>query len=173
MAPSLTLTVPDSNRAPGSYRAYRGSLLFATCRIAHATSICVVQHAMMVEAVQIKASHLAGEDIHGPRNEYIFDIADTSFDVVGVKGLLNDKRDVPAVNCLLNICCTTLPAAVLLHALHLDSHAVGLLYMVLNYAVFLQRFLLTLHITEHRKLFRPGELYRWLVPRGLESTLGI
>lgn len=111
----------------------------------------------MAETVQTKATRLASKDLHGPRKEYLFAVVDTSLDV-GIRGLLNDKRDVPAVDLLINICCTTLPAAVLLHILSVNSHMIGLTYFISNYVVFLQRFLLTLHFTEHRKLFKPGEL---------------
>uniref|UniRef100_A0A383V8J9 Fatty acid desaturase domain-containing protein n=2 Tax=Tetradesmus obliquus TaxID=3088 RepID=A0A383V8J9_TETOB len=37
-----------------------------------------------------------------------------------------------------------------------QSHLLGLAYFLVNYVLFLQRFLLTLHYTEHRKLFKPS-----------------
>jgi hypothetical protein len=35
---------------------------------------------------------------------------------------------------------------------------VGFVYFLINYALFLQRFMLTLHVTEHRRLFKRGKL---------------
>lgn len=48
-----------------------------------------------------------------------------------------------------------LPSAVLLF-LSAPSHWVGAAYFVATYALFLQRFMLTLHFTEHRRLFKKG-----------------
>lgn len=70
--------------------------------------------------------------------------------------LLLDERDEPALHLLCNVLFTTVPAAVLLHAFRVQSHWIGLAYFVVNYVLFLQRFLLTLHYTEHRKLFKPN-----------------
>lgn len=111
----------------------------------------------MVATAEDLARDLAGKDIHGPRKEYLFSVVDTLFDVASIKGLLNDKRDVPAVNLLINICCTALPAAILLNYRKVNSHVIGLAYFVINYILYLQRFLLTLHFTEHRRLFKQGE----------------
>lgn len=104
-----------------------------------------------------EASRLAAVDIHSNRNEYVFALPGTLSHAAVL--LLNDKRDEPALHLLCNIVCTTVPAAVLLHSAGIQSHLLGLAYFVINYVLYLQRFLLTLHYTEHRKLFKPGVKY--------------
>ena len=93
--------------------------------------------------------------------------------------MLNDARDEPCLLLLLNVAspqppraslasaplggaatpplqvCLVVPAAAALFAAP-PSHALGFLYLAATYALFLQRFMLTLHFTEHRRLFRPG-----------------
>jgi hypothetical protein len=103
------------------------------------------------------ACRLAAVDLSSQRNEYIFKVP-YGLRRIGL-GLLLDERDEPALHLLCNVLCTTVPAAVLLHAFSVQSHLLGLAYFVVNYVLFLQRFLLTLHYTEHRKLFKPCECW--------------
>lgn len=58
--------------------------------------------------------------------------------------LLQDPRDLPLAYLLLNICCTTLPAAALLFTARPASNLPGLAYLVANYVLYLQRFMLML-----------------------------
>jgi hypothetical protein len=63
-------------------------------------------------------------------------------------------RDEPALVLVINILLTTLPAAVLQLRYNNSSHVLGAAYVITNYVLYLQRFMLTLHVTEHRRLFR-------------------
>ena len=61
--------------------------------------------------------------------------------------------------CILNICCSSVPCrsrAILLRRAVTGSWARG--YLAITFGLYLQRFLLALHVTQHRPLFhRPGE----------------
>jgi len=74
--------------------------------------------------------------------------------------LLRDPRDAPLLWLFLDVACTSLPAAVVLLALPASqaSHAAGAAYFVATYIAYLQRFMLTLHFSEHRPLFKSGAL---------------
>ncbi|KXZ50920.1 hypothetical protein GPECTOR_14g167 [Gonium pectorale] len=72
-----------------------------------------------------------------------------------LSSLLHDPRDEPVLHLLFNQLLLVVPAALLLF-LYCRSHWVGATYMLLNYVLFLQRFMLTLHYTEHRVLFKKG-----------------
>lgn len=107
-----------------------------------------------------RARELAQQDEAARRREFLFalPLALTR----NLRRALNDPRDEPCLLLLLNICATVVPAATLLHALRLQSHLLGAAYLVANYVLFLQRFLLALHFTEHRPLFqRAGERRLW------------
>lgn len=77
--------------------------------------------------------------------------------------LLADARDAPILHLLLNILLITLPSAAVLFALRPASNLPGALYLAANYALFLQRFMLTLHFSQHRRLFRKGALVRGML----------
>ncbi len=104
------------------------------------------------ESERIKAA--AAADIAAPRGEFLF--KPPSALVAALCGLLQDKRDAPILYLLFNICCTTIPAAAWLFWLRPTSNLPGLVYMVANYVLFLQRFMLMLHFSEHRRLFKKG-----------------
>ena len=75
--------------------------------------------------------------------------------------LLADPRDAPLLYLLLNVVTTTVPAALIIHRLAPAmsapyAHLLGAVYLAGNYGAFLQRFLLALHYSAHRPLFRPG-----------------
>ena len=69
--------------------------------------------------------------------------------------LLADPRDAPLLFALLNVAALVPPAAVAL-LLAPPSHALGASYFAFVYALFAQRFLLALHFSQHRRLFKPG-----------------
>jgi hypothetical protein len=71
--------------------------------------------------------------------------------------MLDDPRDAPVMYLLCNQLCMVIPSVCMLFILP-SSHLVGVMYFAANYAVFLQRFMLMLHFTEHRRLFRKGLL---------------
>lgn len=98
----------------------------------------------------------ATADATSRRQEYLF-AAPAPLDG-WLRGMVNDQRDMPLVYLLFNIICTSCPAAALIWVWPCTSHWVGAAYLVATYALFLQRFMLTLHFSEHRPLFRRGEL---------------
>lgn len=85
---------------------------------------------------QNKATQAANEDVQAQRREYVFTFSLVTR-ITG-SGLVRDKRDVPLVLLLINVLATTVPAAVMLHACKVESHLLGLLYLVVNYALYLQ-----------------------------------
>lgn len=75
-----------------------------------------------------------------------------------LRRLLEDPRDGPILHLIFNLLVVTVPSAALLFAARPSSHWLGALYLVANYVLFLQRFMLTLHFSEHRRLFKKGGL---------------
>ena len=63
-----------------------------------------------------------------------------------------DERDLPMLYLLYNIT-TTVPLGAFVVFVLPPSHVVGLLYFATTYVLFLQRFILALHFSEHRKIF--------------------
>ncbi|KAK9810976.1 hypothetical protein WJX73_002930 [Symbiochloris irregularis] len=86
---------------------------------------------------------------------------------------LSDQRDQPVLSLLLNVALVTAPSAVLIYVL--NTHLAGLLHLIFNYSLFLQRFLVALlHVTEHRRLFKPGHtLANSLSPMLLAPLYGV
>lgn len=68
--------------------------------------------------------------------------------------LLADQRDAPLLHVLLNAAVLLPPAA--LAVLVTRRHVVGCAYLALAYGALAQRFLLALHYSQHRRLFRAG-----------------
>ena len=98
---------------------------------------------------------LVQQDVEARRAEYLFQAPRP------IRGallrLLRDPRDEPLMHLLFNVVLLAATPAACLFAFGVRSHLVGLAYLLVNYALFLQRFMLTLHFSEHRKLFRSGE----------------
>ena len=59
---------------------------------------------------------------------------------------------------LFNIAVTMWPAAILLFVY--PSHILGGVYFALFNALYLQRFILAMHYSTHRRLFKPGSFAR-------------
>jgi fatty acid desaturase len=76
------------------------------------------------------------------------------------KKLINDERDLPFVYLSLSIFLTVVPVAILLFFIKSFFWYVAVVYLVLNGFVFLGPFILMLHNTSHRKLFKVK--YRYL-----------
>jgi hypothetical protein len=94
-------------------------------------------------------------DLEAKRGEYVFRFPHAI--EKQLLGLLNDPRDLPIVILLLNILLTVVPAAAVV--LYFESHLMGCTFLVINYAVYLQRYLVALlHVTEHKCLFKKGQL---------------
>ncbi|GBF88896.1 fatty acid desaturase [Raphidocelis subcapitata] len=116
-----------------------------------------------------RAEALAKADLAAPRNEYLFPAPRWL-----VKHGLQDARDAAPASLVLNVALLVLPAAGCLHLWRDVPHWVGAAYLVVNYAVFLQRFMLTLHFTEHRRLWRTAlEPLNWLTPYVLAPLYGL
>ena len=84
----------------------------------------------------IAACHLAQQDLQAVRHEYIFGLPRSLSNRLA--GLLRDERDLPLALAFMNMLVLALPAAAALHVFKVQSHAVGLAYMLVNYALFLQ-----------------------------------
>jgi fatty acid desaturase len=74
-------------------------------------------------------------------------------------GFLNDPRDAPFVRLMASATLVVLPFAALLYVPGVFRWWLGLIYLAVNFAVFLDRFILMLHNTSHRALFKPR--WRW------------
>lgn len=99
------------------------------------------------------ASH-AQKDVAAGRSEYLFPIPSRCLNKLLLSSL-SDTRDAPMLYLLFNIMVTVVPTVCLMYTT-CHSHWIGLAYLLANYAFYLQRFMLTLHFTEHRRLFKSG-----------------
>jgi hypothetical protein len=90
------------------------------------------------------------------RNEFLFEFP-LSLIQKQIVPMLQNSQDLPIVYLFSNICTLTLPAALAIFTFAPTSNFVGGVYFVVNYVLFLQRFMLGLHYSEHRKLFRSGK----------------
>jgi hypothetical protein len=103
-----------------------------------------------------RAQAAAASDLAAPRREFL--IAPPAWAAARLLPLLRDARDAPVLWLLLNICCSSVPCAAALYICGAQSHALGAGYLATTFGLYLQRFLLALHVTEHRPLFhRPGD----------------
>ena len=102
------------------------------------------------------ATQAALIDIRAARKEFVFPLPAWAARLVVSN--LKDPRDEPVAILYFNVILTILPIASALYAAP-ASHFFGALYLVCLYALFLTRFLVALlHVTDHRPLFRKGEL---------------
>ena len=102
------------------------------------------------------ATEAALIDIRAARKEYLFPLPAWAARLV--VGNLKDPRDEPVAILYFNVILTAVPIASALYAAP-ASHVFGALYLVCLYALFLTRFLVALlHVTDHKPLFRKGEL---------------
>lgn len=87
------------------------------------------------------------------RNEYIFQMPPTL--LAWTRQYLSDQRDAVMLHFMWNVMLTTVPGALLLFfgPPIFNSWVFGLIYLVANYVLFLGRYLLTLHYSQHRRLF--------------------
>ncbi|GFR48554.1 hypothetical protein Agub_g10453 [Astrephomene gubernaculifera] len=114
---------------------------------------------------------LARRDTESPRAEYLLRLP--SRVAKPLCALLQDPRDEPILHLLCNQLLLVVPAATLLFTCT-QSHWLGALYLALNYALFLQRYMLTLHFTEHRGLFkREYGLLNAIIPYFLCNLYGV
>jgi hypothetical protein len=105
-----------------------------------------------------RAIAAASQDAAAQRREFLFGPPATWRPVL--RSILCDPRDEPLLYLLLNVCCTTAFGAATLFWItpSLPSawgHILCAAHVTASYAAFLQRFLLGLHYSAHRPLFRP------------------
>ncbi|KAF8063047.1 REE1 [Scenedesmus sp. PABB004] len=133
-----------------------------TRRAAAAKPTAPLSWAMAAAAAPSEAARLARHDLDLEcRQEYLFELPACLWRPLA--RTLEDDRDAPALLLLANVVATVVPAAVALHLLLPSlppgaAHALGAAYLGTTYALFLQRFLLTLHFTQHRRLCKHGAL---------------
>lgn len=119
--------------------------------------MCQTQKGSTVEPSSCERT-AALTDLRADRREFIFPAP--AWARCTILRLLNDPRDEPVAYLFLNVLTLAVPAAILVYVLP-PSHALGALYLAVNYIVFITRFLVALlHVTEHRRLFKSGEYLR-------------
>ena len=69
---------------------------------------------------------------------------------------LNDVRDMEIAYLLFNIIVTMYPALIALFTVLPPSHLLGAAYLVVFNVMYLQRFILAMHYSTHKRLFKPG-----------------
>ena len=105
---------------------------------------------------QTRAIAAAQADLSAQRNEFHFKLPKWLEHLC--LPLLQDKRDLPILYLFFNVAVTVLPAAVALYFLPAWSSVLGPVYLVAIDVFFLERFLLALHYSQHRQLFKKGEV---------------
>lgn len=106
---------------------------------------------------------IKNSDLSATRREYHFR---TPFLVTALTPLLNDERDVPMLCLMLNILQVMVPGIALVFAVNMMNplpslwcrNLVGLGYVLTILILFQERFILMLHFSSHRKLFKNAVL---------------
>mmetsp|Transcript_4993 Transcript_4993/g.16652 ORF Transcript_4993/g.16652 Transcript_4993/m.16652 type:complete len:415 (-) Transcript_4993:1721-2965(-) len=93
------------------------------------------------------------DDINKPRQEYYF--KPPGFVTRWLEASLQDKRDMPIAWLYWNIMVTMYPALFLLWALP-PSNLLGASYLVGFNVLYMQRFILAMHYSTHKRLFKKG-----------------
>ena len=101
-----------------------------------------------------RAAAAANADARATRHEYLFTPPKRLREPL--LSCLSDARDAPILFLFINVAVITVPSAIALFMLR-PSHLLGALHLAVNYGLFLQRFMLALHFSEHRRLFRRGD----------------
>ena len=102
-------------------------------------------------------------DLSAPRNEYLWKPPAAA--AARLERALSDRRDAPALWLLVNVVAYAVPGTLAVYAVEpgtAAAHAAGAAYLAGLLVLFLQRFLLCLHVVEHRRLLR------W---RGVEGAI--
>ncbi|KAK9827031.1 hypothetical protein WJX74_004078 [Apatococcus lobatus] len=110
----------------------------------------------------------ADRDLSSERAEFVFRLPA----VVSrqLSALLKDARDEPLAICLANIC-SFLPLT--LCTCCISSHWLGAAHFTVLYALYLQRFMLALHYSQHRPIFKRGSSLNQLLPGALTPLFGL
>lgn len=106
-------------------------------------------------------SKIKNRDLTAVRNEYIFQ---TPFLVPALASCLKDQRDIPMLSLQLNILEVAVPGLVLVYSacradpaapwLAWGRHVIGIGYIVVLMVLFLERFVLMMHFSSHRSIFK-------------------
>lgn len=109
-------------------------------------------------AARLRAA--AAADAAAPRADFLW--APPCWLHKPLSSLLEDPRDLPILFLLLNVLLTTVPAAAALFALFPPAarplpHWLGAAYLAASFGAYLARFMLSLHYSQHRRLFRDSE----------------
>lgn len=92
-------------------------------------------------------------DFEAKRKEYLFEAPQWL-----TKKLLKNEEDSTIVHLLYNLTLITLPSLVL--QFYFNSHLFGIFALLTNYVLFIQRFMLMLHFSQHKCIFKPE--FAWL-----------
>ena len=111
--------------------------------------------AFLRDRKQSRATSAACADLAAQRSEYL--CKPPQWLETLLESLLQDKRDLPILYLFSNVVMTVLPAAVSLYLFPKWSLFMGPVYLAITDVLFLERYLLALHYSEHRKLFKAGE----------------
>lgn len=77
---------------------------------------------------------------------------------------INDPRDKPLFNMLMNTCCISVPLLISLFLFAPNNkwgHLFGLGYFLTHYVLFLHSYILALHYSSHRTLMKKGSSLQW------------
>ncbi len=116
-----------------------------------------------------RAARCADHDLRAARREYVFKIP-SSLSRLLLARYLKDERDEPLATCLFNIL-SFLPVTICTFCV--SSHCLGAAHFIALYALFLQRFMLALHYSQHRPIFRRGSMLAPLLPTALTPLFGL
>ena len=105
-------------------------------------------------AKQARAIQAANADLTAARNEFYFRLP--GWLEARLRPLLQDQRDLPILYLFFNVSVTVLPAGLSLFACPAWAKLLGPLYLACSYVLFLERYLLALHYSQHRRLFKRG-----------------
>lgn len=110
--------------------------------------------ASLPQNLQTRAIAAANVDLSAQRNEFLFFMPKHVENLC--LPLLQDKRDLPILCLFFNVAVTVLPAALALYCLPAWSPFLAPAYLAAVDVLFLERFLLALHYSQHRQLFNKG-----------------
>src|ERR1700722_1842915 len=107
-------------------------------------------------------SGLNVKDFTSPRREYFFEIPSLLLEYFIDK--LEDKRDIPMIHTTWNITVSVLLSLLLQlyspFSTDLGKHLLGIFCLLIIQNLWIKRFFLLLHFTQHRRLFRK-DFYNW------------
>lgn len=109
-------------------------------------------------------SHLTEKvmkDQNAPRGEFYFKPPAPLEKLL--RSWMTEDRDLPVMYLMYNICVTVVPGAALMYALP-PSHLLGVIFLFASQMLFLQRFILGLHYSEHRSIFDKKKAGKFLNP---------